>query len=49
MADLVRLEEQFRARAVDGQRYAARREELVGQLERVYGELDARAGDAGEA
>ncbi len=49
MADLVRLEEQFRARAVDAQRYAARREDLIGQLARVYGELDSRAGGPGEA
>jgi hypothetical protein len=40
MADLVRLEQQARAGIVDAGRYAARRGELVSQLERVYGELD---------
>ena len=48
MADLVRLEEQRRAGTVDDRRYAARHEELVGQLERVYGELDRQPGAAAE-
>jgi hypothetical protein len=48
MADLVRLEEQRRAGTVDGRRHAARHEELVGQLERVYGELDRQPGAAAE-
>jgi hypothetical protein len=48
MADLVRLEEQSRADAVDARRYAARHEELVAQLERVYGELDRQPGAAAE-
>ncbi len=39
-ADLVRLEEQQRGGQVDERRYAARRQELVSQLERVYSELD---------
>jgi hypothetical protein len=49
MADLVRVEEQYRAATLDEARYAARREELVDQLERVYGELDRQpgAGDQG--
>ena len=44
MADLVRAEEQRRAGTLDERRYAARHEELVTQLERVYGELDSAAG-----
>jgi hypothetical protein len=48
MADLVRLEEQQRAGTVDGRRHAARHEELVAQLERVYGELDRQPGAAAE-
>ena len=48
MADLVRLEEQSRAGTVDPRRYAARHEELVAQLERVYGELDRQPGAAAE-
>jgi len=48
MADLVRLEEQRRAGTVDDLRHAARYEELVGQLERVYGELDRQPGAAAE-
>ena len=48
MADLVRLEEQYRAGAVDERRRAARHEELVAQLERVYGELDRQPGAAPE-
>jgi hypothetical protein len=39
-ADLVRLEEQHRAGQLDERRYASRRQELVGQLERIYSELD---------
>ena len=39
-ADLVQLEEQHRAGQLDERRYATRRQELVGQLERVYSELD---------
>jgi hypothetical protein len=48
MADLVRLEEQRRAGTVDERRYASRHEELVTQLERVYGELDRQPGTAAE-
>jgi hypothetical protein len=39
-ADLVRIEQEHRAGGLDDQRYAARRRELVAQLERIYGELD---------
>lgn len=46
MADLVRVEEQYRAGMLADVRYAARHAELVEQLERVYGELDSRAGAA---
>ena len=48
MADLVRVEEQFRAGTIDARRHAARHEELVTQLERVYGELDRQPGAAAE-
>ena len=48
MADLVRLEEQRRAGTVDERRHASRHEELVTQLERVYGELDRQPGAAAE-
>jgi len=48
MADLVRAEEQRRAGALDERRYAARRADLVAQLERVYGELDRQPGTAAE-
>lgn len=43
LADLVRLEEARRAGSISESRYAARREDLVRQLERAYGELDAQA------
>jgi hypothetical protein len=49
MADLVRLEEQYRAGTVDQRRHATRHEELVAQLERVYGELDRQPGAPAEA
>jgi hypothetical protein len=49
MADLVRAEEQRRAGTLDERRYAARHEDLVAQLERVYGELDRQPGAAAEA
>jgi hypothetical protein len=48
MADLVRTEEQQRAGALDARRYAARHDDLVEQLERVYGELDRQPGTAAE-
>jgi hypothetical protein len=40
MGELVKLDEQRRAGRVDGSKYAARRQKLVSDLERVYGELD---------
>ncbi len=40
LADLVRLEHDHRSGRSDGPRYATRREELVGSLERLYGALD---------
>ncbi|MBI4477451.1 MAG: hypothetical protein HY654_09775 [Acidobacteria bacterium] len=43
LSDLVRLERQHRAGAVDQPRYGTRRRELVRQLERIYGELDTGA------
>jgi len=39
-ADLLRVEEQHRAGQIDEARYGSRRRELVGQLERIYSELD---------
>jgi hypothetical protein len=48
MADLVRAEEQRRAGTIDEPRHAARRAELVAQLERVYGELDRHPGATAE-
>ena len=48
MADLVRAEEQRRAGTLDERRHAARRADLVAQLERVYGELDRQPGAAAE-
>ena len=42
--ELVKLEEQRRAGRIDGSKYASRRQKLLGDLERVYGELDGRAG-----
>jgi hypothetical protein len=48
MAELVRTEEQQRAGSLDARRYAARHDDLVAQLERVYGELDRQPGTAAE-
>jgi hypothetical protein len=39
-ADLVKVEEQHRTGQIDESRYGSRRRELVGQLERIYSELD---------
>jgi hypothetical protein len=47
--DLVRLEEQRRAGAMDASRYEARRTALITRLERIYGELEAEGGDEGLA
>jgi hypothetical protein len=38
--ELALLEEQQRARSIDGERYAARRRELVTALERLYADID---------
>ena len=40
LGELVKLDEQRRTGRVDGSKYAARRQKLVGDLERIYGELD---------
>jgi hypothetical protein len=42
--ELVRLEQDRRRGRIDGQRYAARREDLIASLEQVYGALDDDAG-----
>lgn len=42
--ELVKLEEQRRAGRVDGSKYASRRQRLLADLERVYGELDGVPG-----
>ena len=44
-ADLVRLEHDHHAGRVDDRRHAARREDIVGALEQIYGSLDTQ--DAG--
>jgi hypothetical protein len=40
LGELVKLDEQRRSGRVVGSRYASRRQRLMGELERVYGELD---------
>src|SRR5262249_58942507 len=40
LGELVKLEEQRRAGRVDGSKYASRRQKLMADLERGYGELD---------
>jgi hypothetical protein len=45
--DLVRLEQQRRTGTVDASRHADRRPALIGQLERVYRDLDAESGQGG--
>lgn len=47
--DLVRLEQQKRTGSADAARYAERRAALVGQLERVYRDLDAQGGQGAAA
>jgi hypothetical protein len=42
-ADMIRLEVQARAGQLDATRYQARRSDLMGELERIYGELDTPA------
>ena len=48
MADLARLEEQRRAGG-DNDRTLVRRQDLISQLERVYGELDQHGTSSGTA
>jgi hypothetical protein len=45
LADLVALERQHRDGRIDDRKYASRRQTLVGQLERVMGELDRGGGE----
>ena len=40
LGELVKLEEQHRAGRADAGRYRAKREQIVAELERIYGELD---------
>jgi hypothetical protein len=47
--ELVRLEQQKRAGQVDTERYADKRASLIGQLERVYRDLDAHGGQGAAA
>ena len=48
LTDLVKLESQRQQGQVDERRYAARRQSLVAQLERVMGELDRGPSGSGE-
>ncbi len=47
LGELVKVEEQRRAGKLDGAKYAARRQRLMTDLERVYGELDGQPGGTG--
>lgn len=47
--ELVRLEQQKRAGQLDAARYADKRASLIGQLERVYRDLDAHGGQGAAA
>jgi len=47
--ELVRLEQQKRAGQMDAGRYAEKRASLIGQLERVYRDLDAHGGQGAAA
>jgi len=49
LTDLVRLEQQKRAGSIDAARYGDRRTALMGQLERVYRDLDAQGGQGAAA
>jgi len=46
LGDLAKVEQQHRSGRGDATRYGTRRDELVSQLERVYGELDQSGGPA---
>jgi len=48
LADVARLEQQPKTTLGDEARAKARREDLIAQLERVYGELDQQGGASGE-
>ena len=48
-AELVKLEQQRRDGKIDPARHQHRRATLIGQLERIYGELDSQGGDEGLA
>jgi hypothetical protein len=47
-SEIVRLENQSRGGRVNPDQYRARRAELMGQLERIYGELDTAGGQGEE-
>jgi hypothetical protein len=47
--ELVRLEQQRRAGSLDAAKYAERRPALVGQLERIYRDLDSEGGQSAVA
>jgi hypothetical protein len=47
LAEVERLDGQFRSGKIDGRRHSARREDLVAELERIYGTLDS-GGPTGE-
>lgn len=49
MGEMVKLEQQHRAGKLDDARYLTRRQHLIAELERVYGELDAPSPSKGHA
>ena len=49
LAELVRVEQEFRSGRLDPRKHAARRDELIGALEPLYGALDIDAAAAPEA
>lgn len=49
MGELTKLEQQHRAGRIDESRYEARRQHLLAELERVYGELDSPTPSKGAA
>jgi hypothetical protein len=46
-SELVRLEQQRRAGSIDTAKHAERRQAFIGQLERIYRDLDAEGGKSG--